>query len=64
MKQILIITGAIIGRLIILFDASLAYADTAPVDSQLGLSIPNIGNFIIRLVISSAIGAFFRMGYF
>ncbi|GGX36347.1 hypothetical protein [Aquimarina muelleri] len=63
MKQILIITGAIIGILIVLFDASLAYADTAPVDSQLGLS-PNIGNFIIRLVISSAIGAFFRMGYF
>ena len=45
-------------RLIVLFDASLGYADTAPIDSQLGLSIPNIGNFIIRLVISSTIGAF------
>lgn len=48
MKQILIITGAIIGRLIVLFDVSLAYADTAPVDSQLGFSIPNIGNFYNR----------------
>ncbi|MCF8715334.1 hypothetical protein JM658_10890 [Joostella atrarenae] len=58
MKKGLIIIGLVLGVLIVLFDASLAYAETAPINKQWGFSIPNKTAFILRLTAVSLFGGF------
>ncbi|MCJ8153611.1 hypothetical protein MKJ01_07520 [Chryseobacterium sp. SSA4.19] len=56
MKKILLITGVLIGIFFSLWDSMTSYADTAPIDDEIGIEIISWPFFIKKTIIYMVIG--------